>query len=195
MVSTNDLINSTEIINKIYLEKSQDAMAFIGHTIDKRASQEDVEDIFVESISRLWEQVLSKVNFYSYESAQKILYGMIKKKLLIFRNESANTISIEFLEEQHSSSEDFMYDIEDDISDVPLYTPNEIFLREREKTPERRNHHRLKAARQYQKVKSDPILWRAYLDKQNALRRVRRAKKKNGTFVDKRLLQNKNVKY
>lgn len=185
------LIPSTEIIERIFAISRDKIIVFISKSLHRSATVEDVEDIFIDSMAILWDKVLSNHDIYDSVIAEKILYGIIKKQFFIYRNNSMNKISIDFLETQHASNDDYMYNFEEDITDVPLYTPNEWYQREREKTPERREHHRKKSKRHYWETKSDERKYQVYKDRYNALRKNRRAAKKEGIFKDRRLLQNK----
>lgn len=192
-MTENKILTKEQIIEGIFLDIRYKAITFISNSIPWDNTQEDVEDIFVDSVARLYDLLPDEK--YDYTRAQKQFYGIIKKKIILHKRRKMNEISIDVLLVRRTGNfdnSDNNHEAEDFIkpAGVLLYSPEELYDKERAKTPERKAQVRKYHKKIYYEIKEDPIKYQEYKDKRNTTRNRMRAEKKAGTWKDRRLIKN-----
>lgn len=180
----------TGIIEKLYSEKNN-FLNSIGRKVGRTGVAEDSEDIFAESVSQLY-SLLPPEQAYNYTRAVKQLHGIINKKIIVFRNSRMNEVSITSLEKRYMPDGEGVFNLEDIVTDIPLDAPSDVYQKNRDKRPDRKEARLRSATRYYFTKVNNPETYEAYREKKNSWRRKHRFAKKMGTWSDQRFVNNKN---
>lgn len=181
------LMAPDKIIENIYSEAKIDAMKFIANSAWRDPMQEDQEDIFIESVARLYDLIANETDF-DYIRAKKMLYGIIKKKIILYGRKAILETPMSRIKGKPG---ELNYHIESDISDVAIPNRLELYDRERDKLPERVEYRRRATLRYYYTKRYTD--WDKYKHEQNTNRHQMRLEKKYGVYTDKRMLANKPI--